>query len=51
MSVDVVVVFKFDIDGGPDSEAATKAVESLTMDLTNAGIDCDSWHIEEVLGE
>ena len=49
-SIDVVVVFRFDGITDPDSDAADAAVESLTLDLKNAGIDCDEWHIEEVLG-
>ncbi len=49
--MDVIVIFKFDGIDDPDSEAATKAIESLTIDPTNAGIDCDSWHIEEALSE
>lgn len=49
-SIDVVVVFRFDGITDPGSDAADAAIESLTLDLKNAGIDCDEWHIEEVLG-
>ena len=48
--MDVVVVFRFADITDPGSDAADAAVESLTLDLKNAGIDCDEWHIEEVLG-
>jgi hypothetical protein len=49
--LDVVVVFKFPDITDPDCDAATSAVECLSIDLKNAGIDCDTWFIDEVLGE
>jgi hypothetical protein len=49
--MDIVVVFRFPDITDPDSDAADLAMESLTIDLKNAGIDCDSWHIEDALGD
>ena len=49
--MDVVVVFKFPDITDPDSDAATDAVTCLSFDLKNAGIDCDTWFIDEVIGE
>lgn len=46
--MEIVVVFRYPDITDPDSDAATAAVDSLTIDLKNAGVDCDSWHIEEV---
>ena len=49
--MDIVVVFRFPDITDPDSDAADLAMESLTIDLKNAGIDCDSWHVEDALGD
>jgi len=49
--MEIVVVFCYPDITAPDSDDATAAVESLTIDLKNAGVDCDSWHIEDVLGD
>lgn len=49
--MEIVVVFRYQDIADPDSDEATAAVESLTIDLKNAGVDCDSWHIDEVLGD
>jgi len=49
--MEIVVVFHYPDIADPDSDEATAAVESLTSDLKNAGVDCDTWHIEEVLGD
>lgn len=49
--MEIVVVFCYPEITDVDGEEATAAVESLTIDLKNAGVDCDSWHIDEVLGD
>lgn len=46
--MEIVVVFRFPDIADPDGSDADAAVDSLTIDLKNASIDCDSWHIEEV---
>lgn len=48
--MEIVVVFRYPDISDPDSSEADLAVEGLTIDLKNAGVDCDSWHIDEVLG-
>jgi hypothetical protein len=47
-SIDVVVVFRFNGITDPDSDAADDAIESLTIDLEESGIDCDEWYIDDV---
>jgi hypothetical protein len=49
--MDVVVVFKFPDITDPDSEAADSAIASLTLDLKNAGIDCEEWFIDDAIGD
>ncbi len=49
--MEIVVVFRYPDIADPGSDEATAAVDSLTIDLKNAGVDCDSWHIAEVLGD
>ena len=48
--MEILVVFRYPDIADPGSTEASQAVEGLTLDLKNAGVDCDSWHIEEVLG-
>jgi hypothetical protein len=45
--VDVVVVFRFADITDPDSDAADAAIQNLEVDLTEAGIDCDEWYIDD----
>jgi hypothetical protein len=47
----VCVVFYFPDIQDAGSVEADEAIASLTIDLKNAGIDCDSWYIEEAFGE
>jgi hypothetical protein len=49
--MEVVVVFRYPEIADPGSEEATFAIDSLTDSLKSAGVDCDSWHIEEAFGE
>lgn len=49
--MEVVVVFSYPSIDDPDSQEATFAIDSLTESLNFAGVDCDSWHIEEAFGE
>jgi hypothetical protein len=48
--MDIVVVFRYPDIADPDSDAADLAVDSLTIDLKNAGVDCDEWYIDDVTG-
>lgn len=49
--MEIVVVFRYPDITDPDSEEATLAIEQVTEAVESAGVDCDSWHIEEVLGD
>lgn len=49
--MEIVVVFRYPDIADPDSDEADAAVESLTIDLESAGVDCDSWYIDDVLAE
>lgn len=49
--MEVVVVFRYPDIADPDGAEATAAIDALTIELTNAGVDCDSWHIAEVLAD
>lgn len=51
MTLKVMVLFEFDGIDDVDGEAADQAIESLEIDLKNAGIDCDTWNIEEAFTE
>ncbi len=47
--MEVVVVFRYPDIADPESQAATDAIRILEDEVKAAGIDCDSWHVEEVL--
>jgi hypothetical protein len=49
--MEIVVIFCYPDIADPDGDEATAAIESLTINLKNAGVDCDTWHIDEVLGD
>jgi hypothetical protein len=46
--MEIVVVFRYPDIADCESEQATFALAALEESITAAGIDCDSWHIEEV---
>lgn len=49
--MEIVVVFRYPDITDLDSTEATFAIDSLTDSITSAGVDCDSWHIDEALGD
>jgi len=44
----VVVEFLFEDIEDPNGVRADEAVELLSLGLEEAGIHCDSWHIDDV---
>lgn len=49
--MEIVVVFRYPDITDVESQDATNAIAILEDELKAAGIDCDSWHVEEVLGD
>ena len=49
--MDIVVVFRFPEIADLDGAEAAAAVDLVTLQIKEAGIDCESWHIDEVLGD
>jgi hypothetical protein len=46
--ISVTVEFLFEDIDDPNSVRADEAVELLSLGLEEAGIHCDSWHIDDV---
>ena len=46
--MEILIVFRYPDIADCESEQATFALAALEESITAAGIDCDSWHIEEV---
>ncbi len=49
--MEIVIVFRYPDIADCESDEATFALAALEESITAAGIDCDSWHIEEVFSE
>jgi hypothetical protein len=49
--MEVLVVFRYPDISDPGGADATWAIDSLTESLKGAGVDCDSWHIEEAFSD
>lgn len=48
--MEIVVVFRYPDITDVEGQDATNAIAILEDELKAAGIDCDTWHVEEVLG-
>jgi hypothetical protein len=49
--MDIVVVFRYLDITDPNDAEADEVIEDLTATIEEAGVSCDSWHIEEAFGE